>query len=91
MPDQPDEPFAKLGAFEPTPQDLEVLLGATLVLDVSDPNQWKANWVSPEGELLRWFAGDPGLVFVFLDFLAHHTERLYTVKVNRTWRGSKGS
>ena len=48
--------------------------------------EWTAKWFDGQGNLVAWFGGDAGLMFLTLDYLAERTEHEFGVDVDRVWR-----
>lgn len=65
---------------------LNRLPGRAYRIDESRDREWTARWFDGHGNLVAWFGGDAGLMFLALDYLAERTEQEFGVVVDRVWR-----
>ncbi len=65
---------------------LNRLPGREYRIDEGREGEWTAKWFDGQGNLVAWFGGDAGLMFLALDYLAERTENEFGVIVDRTWR-----
>lgn len=65
---------------------LDRLPGRTYRINEGRDGEWTAKWFDAQGNLVAWFGGDSGLMFLALDHLAERTAEEFGVVVDRIWR-----
>lgn len=65
---------------------LNRLPGRAYRINETREGEWTARWFDDQGNLVAWFGGDSGLMFLALNYLADRTENEFGVVVDRIWR-----